>query len=67
MPTENYALIFQIEYHDGTPVKGGAAVALRPKAIDGNMRIQLSLCFYDITELNEKALAHRLVLNRLND
>ena len=67
LPATNYAPIFQIGYHHRTPVKGGAAVALRPQALDGNRGTQLSLCFYDDTELNEKTQAHKLNLNGMNN
>ena len=32
-------MVSQIEYHNYAPVKGGAAVALRPKALDGGITI----------------------------
>ena len=67
LPANNYAPILQIGYHHCTPVKGGAAVALRPQALDGNRGTQLSLCFYDDTELNEKTQAHKLNLNGMNN
>jgi hypothetical protein len=41
----NKNVISQFGYHDYAPVKGGAAVAQRPMALDGEMRIHSMLCF----------------------
>jgi hypothetical protein len=43
----------QTAYHDGAPVKGGAAVAKRPKALEGKKKTQSSLCC-----LSTEAKAH---------
>ena len=39
----NKNTISQHGYHDYAPVKGGAAVALRPKALDGEITIHFFL------------------------